>query len=103
VGQIERLNITLPADMAGVVKDAVDQGDYDSASEVILEALQDWKLKRESLLQRLTELKAEMENGMADVKAGKVSKFNLEEIAALGKKLHSGRRQVQKLPDLKKA
>jgi hypothetical protein len=44
-----------------------------------------------------------MENGMADVKAGKVSKFNLEEIAALGKKLHSGRRQVQKLADLKKA
>jgi antitoxin ParD1/3/4 len=86
---IERLTITLPADMAGLVKDAVDEGDYASASEVIREALGDWKLKRELRLNKLAALKAETENGMADVRAGKVSKFNLNEIASLAKKLRA--------------
>jgi antitoxin ParD1/3/4 len=95
VGAIERLNITLPADVADLMKDAVDEGDYISTNEVILEALRDWKLKRESRMRRLADLKAEIENGMADVKAGKVSKFKLDEIAALGKKLHAGRIQAR--------
>ena|ERR1700744_3484430 len=94
MGAIERLTVTLPADMAGLVKDAVDEGDYDSTSEVIREALRDWKLKRESRMHKLAELKAEMENGMADVRAGRVSKFNLDEIAELAKKLRSDRMQA---------
>ncbi|WP_058189524.1 ribbon-helix-helix domain-containing protein [Terracidiphilus gabretensis] len=89
MGAIERLTVTLPADMAGLVKDAVDEGDYSSTSEVIREALLDWKLKRELRLNKLAALKAETENGMADVKAGKVSKFNLNEIASLAKKLRA--------------
>lgn len=55
---IERLTITLPADMAGVVRGAVEGGDYASASEVIREALRDWKMKRELQLHRLAELKS---------------------------------------------
>ena len=35
MGAIERLTITLPVEMAGLVKGAVDEGDYASASEVI--------------------------------------------------------------------
>jgi antitoxin ParD1/3/4 len=88
---MERLTITLPADMAGLVKDAVDDGDYGSASEVIREALRDWKRKRELRLHTLAELKAETGNGMADLKAGRVSEFKLDEIAALGKKLRADR------------
>lgn len=38
---IERLTITLPAEMAGLVKRAVDEGNYASTSEVIREALRD--------------------------------------------------------------
>jgi antitoxin ParD1/3/4 len=92
MGAIERLTINLPADMAGLVKDAVDEGDYNSTSEVIQEALRDWKRKRESRLHKLAALKAEIENGMADVRAGRVSAFNLNEIAALGKKLRADRK-----------
>jgi len=42
MGDIERLTITLPAEMAELVKGAVDDGDYASSSEVIREALRDW-------------------------------------------------------------
>ncbi len=94
MGATERLTITLPADVAGMVKDAVDEGDYASPNEVIREALLDWKLKRESRLNRLAQLKAEMDNGMADVRAGRVSDFNLDEIMALGKKLREGHVKV---------
>jgi antitoxin ParD1/3/4 len=45
---IERLTITLPAEMAGLVKGAVDEGDYASASEVIREALRDGRLNANS-------------------------------------------------------
>jgi antitoxin ParD1/3/4 len=51
---IERLTITLPTEMALLVKRAVEGGDYASSSEVIREALREWKLKRESRLQNVT-------------------------------------------------
>ena len=44
---VERLTITLPSEMAGMVKGVVDEGDYASTSEVIREALREWKMKRE--------------------------------------------------------
>jgi antitoxin ParD1/3/4 len=48
---IERLTITLPTELALLVKSAVQGGDYASASEVIREALREWRLKREQRLQ----------------------------------------------------
>jgi len=66
MGAIERLTITLPADMAGLVKGAVDEGDYATASEVIREALRDWKMKRELRLYHIAELKAEIDRGVRE-------------------------------------
>ena len=90
---IERLTITLPADMAGLVKSAVGEGDYASTSEVIREALRDWKLKRELRAYKLAELKAEIELGMADVRAGRLVEFDAERIAAHGRNLLAQRRK----------
>ena len=39
---IERLTITVPAEMAATVRLAVDAGGYASTSEVVREALRDW-------------------------------------------------------------
>ena len=58
MAEIERMTITLPSDMAAVVKGAVEGGDYASSSEVIREALRDWKMKRALQRQELTSLKA---------------------------------------------
>ena len=51
--EIERLTVTLPAEMAAVVKGAIDAGDYASTSEVIRAALRDWKLKRATQIEEL--------------------------------------------------
>lgn len=39
---IERLTITVPAEMAATLREAVAGGDYASTSEVVREALRDW-------------------------------------------------------------
>ena len=41
----------------------MDDGDYASSSEVIREALRDWKMKRELRLGQLAELKADIDRG----------------------------------------
>jgi antitoxin ParD1/3/4 len=43
---IEKMSISLTEEHARLVKDAVASGDYASSSEVIREALRDWKTKR---------------------------------------------------------
>ena len=90
---IERMTITLPADMAGMVKGAVDEGDYASTSEVIRDALRDWKLKREVRALKLADLKAEIDKGMADVRAGRLVEFDAERIAARGREILAQRRK----------
>ena len=88
---IERLTITLPAIMAEAVRDAVDAGDYASTSEVVREALRDWRLKRSLQAQEFASLKADIEVGLADVAAGRVKDFDINEIIALGRKLSAAR------------
>jgi len=39
MSEIERMTITMPAEMAAVVKSAVDAGDYASTSEIVRAAL----------------------------------------------------------------
>jgi antitoxin ParD1/3/4 len=91
MAEIERLTITLPSDMASVVKGAVAGGDYASTSEVIREALRDWKTKRALQLQELTALKADIDKGLADVAAGRVQDFDADRIIERGRKLLASR------------
>jgi antitoxin ParD1/3/4 len=88
---IERLTITLPADMAGMVKGAVEGGDYASTSEVIRDALRDWKLKRELRMRQFAELKAEIDIGMRAIAEGRVVEWDKERISAQGRKLLADR------------
>jgi antitoxin ParD1/3/4 len=91
MADLERLTITLPADMAGLVKGAVEDGDYASSSEVIREALRDWKMKRQLRLGQLAELKADIDRGLADVAEGRMVNFDAKGIAARGRKLLADR------------
>ncbi|MDR2839476.1 MAG: ribbon-helix-helix domain-containing protein [Azonexus sp.] len=88
---IERLTITMPAEMSDAIKQAVDGGDYASASEVIREALREWKTRRHLMLNEIAALKADIDQGLADVAAGRVKKFNAESIVARGKQLLAAR------------
>jgi antitoxin ParD1/3/4 len=91
MADIERLTITLPADLARLVKRAVDGGDYASSSEVIREALRDWKMKRELRIAQLVELKVDIDRGLADVAEGRLAKFDAKRIIARGRKLLADR------------
>jgi antitoxin ParD1/3/4 len=68
MAEVERLTVTMPADMLAVVKAAVEEGDYASTSEVIREALRDWKMKRALQLQEFAALKTDIDQGLADVR-----------------------------------
>jgi antitoxin ParD1/3/4 len=88
---IERMTITLPTDMAAVVKGAVEGGDYASSSEVVREALRDWKLKRALQLKELAALKADIDKGLTDLAAGRVHDFDADRIIERGRKLLASR------------
>ena len=91
MSEIERLTITLPADMAAVIKGAVAEGDYASASEVVRAALRDWKMKRALQLQELAALKTDIDKGLADVAAGRIKDFDAESVIERGRKLLASR------------
>lgn len=91
MAEIERLTITVPVEMAAVVKGAVEVGDYASTSEVVRAALRDWKVKRTLQLQELSALKANIDSGLADVASGRVKDFNIAQIIERGRKLLADR------------
>ena len=88
---IEGLTVTLPAEMAAVVKSAVETGDYASTSEVVRAALRDWKMKRALQVEELAALKADIDTGLADVAAGRVRDFDATRIVERGRKLLASR------------
>jgi antitoxin ParD1/3/4 len=88
---LERLTITVPAEMTTAVKQAVHDGAYASTSEVVREALREWNIRRQLKLDELTALKADIDQGLADVAAGRVKAFNENNIIERGRKLLADR------------
>jgi antitoxin ParD1/3/4 len=91
MAEIERLTITMPPELAAVVKQAVETGDYASSSEVVRAALRDWKLKRALQLEEVAALRGDIDKGLADVAAGRVNDFDADKIIARGRKLLADR------------
>ena len=91
MSEIERMTVTMPAEMAAAVKSAVDAGDYASTSEVVRAALRDWKMKRALQIEELAALKADIDAGLADVVAGRVKDFDAARIVERGRKLLADR------------
>jgi len=89
--EIERLTITLPADMASLIRNAVEGGDYASSSEVVREALREWKMRRMLQLQEFTSLKSDIDKGLTDLAEGRVQEFDVGKIIERGRKLLSTR------------
>jgi antitoxin ParD1/3/4 len=62
----EKLSITLPADMARMVRDKVEGGAYASNSEVIREALRTWQEREAMKAQRLDEIRQRIAESIND-------------------------------------
>jgi antitoxin ParD1/3/4 len=67
---IEKLSIALPAEMAALVRRAVNLGEYSSNSEVIRDALRDWTHKRNLREQGLAALRTKWAEALADEPEG---------------------------------
>jgi antitoxin ParD1/3/4 len=79
MANVEKVSIALTPEIAAVVRQAVESGEYASNSEIVREALRDWKLKRTLQRQEAEEMRrlwneglhsgASRFAGMAEVKA----------------------------------
>lgn len=76
MANVAKLSIALTAEMADEVREAVESGDYASGSEVIREALREWKLRRSLPPQTRDELRRLWQQGrssgrgqLGDIKA----------------------------------
>ena len=90
MSEIERLTVTLPADMAALVKEAVAGGDYASASEIVREALRDWEVKAETRRRKLDALRGDIDEGLKDVAKRRMVKPDLDDIMARGRRRSAG-------------
>jgi antitoxin ParD1/3/4 len=64
MGQIDKRSITLTAELAIAVDDAVMAGEYASASEVIRDALRLWKERRDLFGYTVEELRTLIQEGI---------------------------------------
>lgn len=65
MSQIDKRSISLSPDLAAVVDGAVESGEYNSASEVIRDALRQWRERRELLGYSVEEIRALWDEGVA--------------------------------------
>ncbi len=86
MSDIERITVTLTSELARMIRGSVDAGEYATCSEIIREALRDWKHKKILRDRELEELRADVRDGLVDIKAGRVKKFDADRIVKKGKK-----------------
>jgi antitoxin ParD1/3/4 len=64
MSNVEKISIALTSEMAALVRKSVESGEYATSSEVIREALRDWKQKRLLKLQNIDELRCLWQEGI---------------------------------------
>ena len=87
MSKIQKISVSLPLEMTNLIHDAVISGDYASTSEVIREALRDWKQKRLIQLQNIDEIKQLWQEGL---ESGSGQFKNIEEIKQEARKRLEG-------------
>ena len=85
---VEKVSVALTTEMVAVVRQAVESGEYASNSEIVREALRDWKLKRAFQQQEIEEIRRLWNEGlnsgpsrfasMAEIKAEARRRFEVQ-------------------------
>ena len=65
MANVEKLSIALTPEMAGLVRGAVESGEYATTSEVVREALREWKQRRTLQQRDIEELRRLWAEGLA--------------------------------------
>ena len=71
------LTLSLPSDLAAAIEGAVARGAFSSPEALVKQALVEWQSRDADLQQALNQ-------GFADLEAGRVAPFDLERILAEG-------------------
>lgn len=64
MSNVEKLSVALTPDMVAEVRAAVEVGDYGSVSEVVRDALRDWRLRRKLESLETEELRRLVQEGI---------------------------------------
>lgn len=83
MASIEKISVALPTDMLELVKKAVATGDYATTSEVIREALREWKQRRENRGEAIAELRRLWQEG---IESGAWQPLDMDEIRRQGRR-----------------
>lgn len=92
------MNISLTPELENYVSSKVQSGMYQTASEVVREGLRLLKEKEELHQQKLTELRAAVQEGIDQADRGQVSPFNedtLDEVKARGREKLAAKRRAK--------
>lgn len=65
MANVEKVSVALTSEMLAVVREAVESGEYASSSEVVREALREWKRRRALEGKEIKELRRLWEDGLA--------------------------------------
>ena len=76
MANVEKLSVSLSKDLAEMVRGAVGEDGYTSSSEVIREALRDWKVKQAIQAADITRLQKAWKQGMHDIESGQFIEIN---------------------------
>lgn len=65
MGKVEKVSVALTPEMAVMVRQAVESGEYASVSEIMREALRDWRIRRAERARVLHEIGRLWDEGLA--------------------------------------
>lgn len=69
MANVEKVSVALTPEMAATMRQVVETGEYASTSEVMREALREWKLRRVQRAQAMEELGRQWDAGLASGRA----------------------------------
>lgn len=65
MANVEKISVAVTPEMAAMMRNVVEAGEYASASEVMREALRDWKFRRMQRAEAIDELRRRWDEGIA--------------------------------------
>ena len=91
---VAKISVALTPELQALVRDAVNAGDYASTSEVVREALRDWKNHRDRKRVAIAELRRLWDEGIA---SGPARPLDIEAIKKEGRRRLQARNRRAKV------
>jgi antitoxin ParD1/3/4 len=87
MSNVEKLSVAVTPEMAALMRQAVEAGEYASTSEVVRDALRDWEYRRKQRDQAIIELRRLVQEGIDSGPSVEGEEFMARLIADLESKI----------------